>query len=236
MRVAMLSPGPSLVKYPGRNGYDLVIGVNRVPFKHECDWWSLADDTAYLQRDKGDPLTWGRHERIGSPRLFVKRATISKLSWHKEQCDLRDAIAPMPDKDAVAFLAKRFEHPIQAENLQRIRSHVGTPEDWEHWKADEPRVKYHDECLLPRMPDTGIHHPCGTTRWDKFGGPTALCLCWLLGGKEVDVYGADMGGFLDADGFDNRTRHDGRWKLERTIWTLLVEGFTNAGLTIRRIL
>jgi hypothetical protein len=195
MKVAMLSPGPSLRRaWKGENGYDLVVGVNRVPFTYRCDWWSLADDTAYCQHDEPGDVPWGRRERIGSPRLFVKRTTNSKV--------------------------RKF----------------GTPADVAAWERDEPSAKYHDECLLPPMPDSGLRVTRGTLRWAKYGGPTALCLCWWLGATEIDVFGVDMDGAEDAQGMMNATRHDQRWRLERQIWTLLVEGFTSAGVTVRRIL
>ena len=236
MRVAMLSPGPSLEKYSGRDGYDLVVGVNRVVFQHECDWWSLADDTAYLQRDDDNPVPWGRRVRLGNPRLFVKRWTIAKINQNQELCELRDAIAGMTDEKAREWLSRHFKHEVPMDNVTTVRAHKGSTEDKAAWLKDEPRARFHDECLLPLMPDTHLRVLPGTARWDKFGGPTALCLCWFIGGTEIDVYGADMGGYLDAQGYHNPTRHDRRWALERSIWTLLAEGFTNAGVTIRRIL
>lgn len=44
MRVAILNPGPSLnATYPGRDGYDLTIGVNRTMLGYDIDWWVWMD-------------------------------------------------------------------------------------------------------------------------------------------------------------------------------------------------
>lgn len=59
-KVAILSPGPSLKQYPGRSGYDLLIGVNRVVSAIECDWWSAMD---ILMVTEEMPF--------GQPRLFT---------------------------------------------------------------------------------------------------------------------------------------------------------------------
>lgn len=44
MKVAILNPGPSLnATYPGREGYDLTIGVNRTMLAYHLDWWVWMD-------------------------------------------------------------------------------------------------------------------------------------------------------------------------------------------------
>jgi len=62
MRAALLCPGPSLAQYPGREGYEIVIGVNRVAGRITCDYACMLDVTPYelLRRDGldfvGDPV------------------------------------------------------------------------------------------------------------------------------------------------------------------------------------
>ncbi|HEY1190585.1 MAG TPA: hypothetical protein VGE74_23330 [Gemmata sp.] len=43
MRAAILNPGPCLDLYPGRAGYDLVVGVNRAATRHPVDVWVATD-------------------------------------------------------------------------------------------------------------------------------------------------------------------------------------------------
>ena len=42
-RVALVCPGPSLVRFPGSGGFDLTIGVNRAAGFAPCDYWVFAD-------------------------------------------------------------------------------------------------------------------------------------------------------------------------------------------------
>lgn len=71
MRVALLSCGPSLEKYPGPEGFGVVIGVNKAATAHRCHWWSVGDAECYWRYQamvKGCPLVWtppDTAERIG---------------------------------------------------------------------------------------------------------------------------------------------------------------------------
>lgn len=42
-RAAVLCPGPSLESFPGREGYDVLIGVNRAAGRFACDYWAMLD-------------------------------------------------------------------------------------------------------------------------------------------------------------------------------------------------
>lgn len=66
MKTALLCPGPSLSRYLGREGYDLVIGVNRAAEKHPVDIW-VAHDVQRI-RDSAPGV-------IGSPLLVVATET-----------------------------------------------------------------------------------------------------------------------------------------------------------------
>lgn len=62
MKAAILCPGPSLEKFPGRDGFDLLIGVNRAATKIAVDVWACGDW----------PLQQQVYENvIGSPILFT---------------------------------------------------------------------------------------------------------------------------------------------------------------------
>ena len=69
MKAALLCPGPCLVEYPGNDGYDLVIGVNRAAGFAPCDIWSMFDHFTYDQT-----------QVIGTPRILTRTTAWSKLS------------------------------------------------------------------------------------------------------------------------------------------------------------
>lgn len=58
MRAAILCPGPSLPAFPARDGYDLVIGVNRAVGFAACDYWVMLDGAAVwrISRPIGMPV------------------------------------------------------------------------------------------------------------------------------------------------------------------------------------
>lgn len=53
MHAAVLCPGPSLVRWPHFNGYDLLIGVNRAPHivhpATRVEWWAFTDWRIFLE-------------------------------------------------------------------------------------------------------------------------------------------------------------------------------------------
>ena len=77
-----------------------------------------------------------------------------------------------------------------------------------------------------------------STSWMSNSAPAALILAHWLGAKEIDCYGVDMAGHLDATGIvDDSTRHrnETRWSLERGIWTLMVDWLAQRGTKVTRI-
>jgi hypothetical protein len=69
MRVALLCPGPSLAAYPGRSGFDLVLGVNRAAIAHGCDVWVACDVPCvrqHMEAVQGMPLLLTGMESSGT--------------------------------------------------------------------------------------------------------------------------------------------------------------------------
>ena len=75
MRVALLSCGPSIASYPGRDGFDLVIGVNSIVERHECDYWVFGDAETF---EKTRELREGCAGRV--PRLVTDAAAAFNLT------------------------------------------------------------------------------------------------------------------------------------------------------------
>jgi len=103
------------------------------------------------------------------------------------------------------------------------------------WAEDESRALFHDQIILPPMPESmPFYTDTKQTRWNKYGGCAALGLCWHLGATEVDVWGVDLAGDSDAAGQSLWWRDARRWAFERRIWNALVEGLEAAGMKINR--
>jgi hypothetical protein len=73
MKIAVLCPGPSLTRFPGRGDYAAVIGVNRAACHVSCDWWACGDHPL-ISRIHGDV--------IGKPALFTALAGFDHLNQH----------------------------------------------------------------------------------------------------------------------------------------------------------
>jgi hypothetical protein len=74
LHVAILCPGPSLSStYPGRDGYNVVIGVNRAATAFLCDLWA-ALDVQMIVDNAGKVL--------GAPLLLSTADTIGTIPAH----------------------------------------------------------------------------------------------------------------------------------------------------------
>lgn len=73
-RAALLCPGPALNDFPGREGYDLLIGVNRAACFIELDLWSAFDHYTVVEamQDEDVPV-------IGNPTLLTRFCARAKL-------------------------------------------------------------------------------------------------------------------------------------------------------------
>jgi hypothetical protein len=93
---------------------------------------------------------------------------------------------------------------------------------------------YEDPDLKPRFQNVG-EHKCN---WPLFTATAAIVLAKRLGAKQIDIYGADMRGTRDFDGFEGEgyNRTEDRWDTERTILNRLTAWMADHGTTIRRVL
>lgn len=74
-------------------------------------------------------------------------------------------------------------------------------------------------------------------KWMNNTAPAALILAAWLGATEVECFGVDMAGDMDATGRrDDAThyRNEQRWQLERGIWTLIVQWLFERGTKVKR--
>ncbi len=107
MRIAILSCGPSLVRYPGRDGFSLVIGVNKAVVAHSIDWWSVGDiltvGRLYPALNYA-PLIWTHTEEM--------RKIVGRFGWIDGQTYRRCELAPnrwsMYSATAALMLAKKL--------------------------------------------------------------------------------------------------------------------------------
>ena len=105
MRAALLCPGPSLERYAGRDGYDLVIAVNRAATRYECDYWIAQDHSAY-----------GHSHRADLPKLIGKPTWITNPSTHKA------TLGSHPESKRLAYIARNsIDFP--------------SPPTWRTWSA-----------------------------------------------------------------------------------------------------
>lgn len=68
--IAILSSGPSLLKFDPSERFDLRIGVNRAATVHACDWWVAGDEQAIWRHTK-DPDAERQGLVIGHPGVFT---------------------------------------------------------------------------------------------------------------------------------------------------------------------
>lgn len=82
MKFALLCPGPSLRLYPGREGYDRIIGVNRAAMSVEVDTWAATDWISEgANRAPGGIKHW-QDQVIGTPLLLTNADSLSSLTSH----------------------------------------------------------------------------------------------------------------------------------------------------------
>jgi hypothetical protein len=56
--VAILAPGPSVTNFPGRDGFDAIVGINRAVEFTSCDYWFCVDRYGYHHfTPLGQPVT-----------------------------------------------------------------------------------------------------------------------------------------------------------------------------------
>ncbi len=79
MKSALLCPGPSLTRFPGRRGYDLLIGVNRAPIAFACDVWACGDWPLYCKIENDREI---QAQVIGSP-LWFTAANSAEEVWER---------------------------------------------------------------------------------------------------------------------------------------------------------
>lgn len=89
MKISVLCPGPSLSLFPGGNGFDLTIGVNRTVLAHKCDVWACGD-YPLVEKVRGDV--------IGSPVLFTAATSDNYLRDHSPAHD-----TPKPWREVTTF-------------------------------------------------------------------------------------------------------------------------------------
>lgn len=87
MRVALLSPGPSLALYPGRAGFDSIIAVNRAAIVHCADFWSIGDYENFVRYEPelaAVPTIWTHHDTL---RRIERRASgsLKALLYHRSE-------------------------------------------------------------------------------------------------------------------------------------------------------
>lgn len=82
LRIAILSCGPSLNLYPGPDGYDSVITVNRAALKFASDVWCAND---WIYEEDGYPLGGVKNlaaSVIGNPVLLTGKNSAESLARH----------------------------------------------------------------------------------------------------------------------------------------------------------
>lgn len=109
-RIAILSSGPSLLKFDPSERFDLRIGVNRAATVHACDWWVAGDEQAIWRHTK-DPDAERQGLVIGRPGVFTlspawaaimhgdKALFDSFREWFNWDSDRARAICPPPQWD-----------------------------------------------------------------------------------------------------------------------------------------
>ena len=85
MRATLLCPGPSLGKTfpPGRNGYELIVGVNRAAQYTPCDWWAALD---------GDFVRSQHRNNLGTPKLLSREYVLFAEDSHEWLIDLENSL------------------------------------------------------------------------------------------------------------------------------------------------
>lgn len=82
------------------------------------------------------------------------------------------------------------------------------------------------------------YSPDGTVDWRSFSATAALIVAAHLGGKTIDVYGADWTDEPDFDGksinLNPHERNEARWKTERQIWVAVVNYLATEGVEVNR--
>lgn len=110
MRVAILSPGPSLnlERIPP---YDLAVGVNRVATRHPVDIWSALDWTSTGPHgEHGGLMAWIPEVR-GNPRLLTTKGTLDVLNgrgmpWRGESIILDGILPQCPVRSWATYSAE----------------------------------------------------------------------------------------------------------------------------------
>ena len=67
-RAALLCPGSSIAGYPGRDGFDLVIGVNRAALMVPVDAWACMD-WPLLQKSREQVIARCGRAPVRRPRI-----------------------------------------------------------------------------------------------------------------------------------------------------------------------
>ncbi len=86
MRVALLSCGESLRRFPGVAGYDLTIGVNDAATFALCDFWSIGDAETHwrIPQVLGSPTIWTHEDtarRLGYPPRVKTYERSERIGW-----------------------------------------------------------------------------------------------------------------------------------------------------------
>lgn len=192
MRIAVLSPGPSLGRVTddaldAMGPWNAIIGVNRVPARFACSDWCFGDAVAFDDVQAAG----GAKRRDGVlPDVFTIAST---------RDDLERDVPGGPE--SAGFLSAE----AQRERAHRFRGHVVRAT----WNSVDAQFQ------PPRDPGTGIG-------WDTYSGPAALVLATVLcmglnEPHEVVVFGMDMAGKADFDGRVQGHRGDDRWRWERRV-------------------
>ena len=71
-------------------------------------------------------------------------------------------------------------------------------------------------------------------RWRAFSATTAAALAARLGCREIVIWGMDLAGERDFDGYSDARQHrsDARWQKERQIWRGLIEVLAERGVAM----
>ncbi len=111
MKVAILCPGPSLVRtWPSEHVYDCFLGVNRAVLAAPCDWW-VAGDWMYLKETPAQP-------RIGY-------CTIADVIRHIREDALIPAERLSPSAQFVAWEDLPFQRTYSTVAAFGLAAHLG---------------------------------------------------------------------------------------------------------------
>jgi hypothetical protein len=151
-KAALLCPGPSLAAFPGRNGYDVVLGVNRAARRVPCDYWVFLD--AHVPRDFGPPA--------GRPTLVSRACALRRVTrgLAAGQAKWAEGLEHFPLED----LPKPASWPSKWDNLSLLAAlalavHLGAVEI-ECWGVDWDGVRDWDGYSDARQNRT-------ETRWSR---------------------------------------------------------------------